>query len=299
MRARIKRRERIRRLTILVVAVVIVVSLVVGLYFALIPAPSEKFVGKPVSASVLNALTGVSDTTLTSIGVPSGVTLPSSISGSPLTLNGKPEVLYIGGNYCPFCAVERWSIIIALSRFGQFSNLAYMLSSPSDQNPNSPTFTFENASYSSNYISFVPVEEFGNDPSTVIQPLTTAQQSIVSQYDTCPSSPSSSGAIPFMDIDNAYAINCGAQSALDIHGENWTQISSQLNDPSSNVAMLIDGAANTIITAICKVDGGSPASVCDEPFANQTIAYVHPGSSGSDTFIMAAPALRPGPAWSR
>jgi hypothetical protein len=285
-------------MTILVVAVVIVVSLVVGLYLAFSTSPNAKFVGKLVPPSVLSELTGINDTTLTTIGVPIGVTQPSSISGSPLTLNGKPEVLYIGGDYCPYCAVERWSIIIALSRFGQFSNLTYMLSSSSDVNPNTPTFTFDGASYSSNYVSFVPVEEFGQDSSTVIHPLTTAQQSLLDQYDTCPSG--SSGGIPFVDMDNTYAINCGAQSTLDISGQNWTQdIIPQLSDPTSGTAKLIDGAANTIITAICKVDGGVPANVCGEPFAQETIAYVQSASSGSGTSLMAAPAPRPTLAWSR
>ena len=26
----------------------------------------------------------------------------------PLTLHGKPELLYIGAEFCPVCAVERW-----------------------------------------------------------------------------------------------------------------------------------------------------------------------------------------------
>jgi hypothetical protein len=290
-----KRRERIRRITILVVAVVIVVSLVVGLYLAFSSSPNSGYVGKKVSASILGELTGVSDTTLTTIGVPKGVYPPSSISGTSLAYNGKPEILYIGGDYCPYCAVERWSLIVALSRFGQFSNLTYMLSSSADVNPNSPTFTFETASYSSNYVSFVGVEEFGQDPSTVRQPLTSQQQSLVSQYDTCPSS-GGSGGIPFVDIGNSYAVNCGAQSTLDISGQNWTQVASQLNNTSSNVASLIDGAANTIITAICHLQAviAEGVPVCSQPFAMETISYVGPGSSGSGTFLLAVPAFRLG-----
>ena len=44
-------------------------------------------------------------------------------SGTPLTSGGKPEVLFIGAEYCPFCGAQRWAMITALSRFGTFTGL--------------------------------------------------------------------------------------------------------------------------------------------------------------------------------
>src|SRR5207253_2294553 len=121
------------------------------------------------------------DSTLSAVGSGQGVTAPTSITGPPLLNGGKPEVFYVGGEFCPFCAVERWSMIIALSRFGNFSNVQYMLSSSSDVFPNTHTFTFRNAEYNSPYISFVGVEEYGRGGTTdVKQPLTSTQQSLVS-----------------------------------------------------------------------------------------------------------------------
>jgi hypothetical protein len=263
------------------VVVVVAVSLVVGVYFALSnSSPYGSFVGKPVSAAVLDDITGVSNSTLASVGIPSDVLRPAQISGSPLTLNGKPEILYIGGDYCPYCAVERWGLILALSRFGQFSGLTYTLSSSADVNPNSPTFSFSSSSYTSNDIAFVGVEEFGQDPNTVLHPLTTQQQSLITQYDTCAAS-GSSGGIPFIDIANAYALNCGAQSLLDISNKNWTEIATVLNNPGSNVAQLIDGAANALISAICKVTGQTTYP-CNQPYA--TDAFTNTGSVASGTF---------------
>jgi hypothetical protein len=32
-------------------------------------------------------------------------------------------MLYIGAEYCPYCAAERWPLVMALSKFGTFSNL--------------------------------------------------------------------------------------------------------------------------------------------------------------------------------
>ncbi len=289
-----KRRERVRRITIIVVAAVIVVSLVVGFYFALnTTSPYASFVGKQVSGSIMNDIAGVSDATLSSIGAPAGVTPPTIISGSTLTVNGKPEVLYVGGDYCPYCAVERWSLIMALSRFGTFSNVTYMLSSAADVNPNTPTFSFAGSTYTSSYLVFVGVEEFGADSNTIRQPLTSDQQSLVTQFDTCAST-GQRGGIPFIDIANTYAVNCGAQSSLDVSNKNWTDIAPALDTPNSNTARLIDGAANTLITAICKVEtslGKSPP-VCSQSYANVTLSYVAPTASGPAAFAIAAPPSR-------
>ncbi len=265
---------------------VVIIAAVVGVTLIAIDTnKSSNLIGKPVSSSDLQALTGVSDSTLSTIGRPSGVTLPSSISGAALTSGGKPEVVYIGGDYCPFCAVERWSLIVALSRFGNFSGLEYMQSSSTDENPNSPTFTFSSATYSSQYIAFTPVEEFDRS-GTVVQALTTDQQTLVTTYDTCASS-GQSGGIPFVDIGNQYAITCGAQSTLDLSGQNWTQIASVLNTASNPTAQLIDGAANTLITAICKIDGGQPASVCTQTYATITLGYLTPaGQTGQQSLAL-------------
>ena len=35
-----------------------------------------------------------------------------------LTEAGLPEMLYMGAEYCPFCAAERWAMVMALSKFG-------------------------------------------------------------------------------------------------------------------------------------------------------------------------------------
>ena len=253
--------------------------------------PYESYVGKPVPASILGSITGVSNSTLSSVGVPTGVIRPASISGSLLTLNGKPEILYIGGDYCPYCAVERWSLIMALSHFGQFSGLTYMLSSSTDINPNSPTFSFSSANYTSKYISFVGVEEFGRDPSTVVHPLTSQQQTLISQYDTCANS-GSSGGIPFIDIANKYAVNCGAQSFLDISNKNWTEIATALNTPGSNVAQFIDGAANALISAICKVTGQSTYP-CNQAYATVALATAGAGARSAFEGFAVAPASRP------
>ena len=112
--------------------------------------------------------------------------------GTPLTSGGKPEMLYMGAEYCPYCAAERWSMIVALSRFGTFSGLSTVHSSTTDTPSNISTFTFHGSSYTSKYLTFTPVEMQTNilDPSTgnytALQTPTTEQQALLTKYDAPP-----------------------------------------------------------------------------------------------------------------
>lgn len=59
------------------------------------------------TASVVSKVTAVPASALDAVG--SGTaTLPTRISGPPLVSGGKPSVVYIGAEYCPYCAAERW-----------------------------------------------------------------------------------------------------------------------------------------------------------------------------------------------
>jgi len=78
------------------------------------------------STAVVANLTGVPNTVFDTVGVTSTVvpvTPPQQIKNQPpltgTSSSGKtlPLVLYVGAEYCPYCAAQRWSTIIALSRF--------------------------------------------------------------------------------------------------------------------------------------------------------------------------------------
>lgn len=245
-----------------------------------ITANSTLLVGQPVSAGVLSELEGVSTSTLSAVGRgASSVVSPSSISNaSPLSASGRPEVLYIGGEFCPYCAIERWALIIALSRFGNFTGLEYMLSSSTDVYNNTATFTFANASYTSSYVAFTAVEEKDRNGNSLQTP-TSEESALFGQYDSAQS-------IPFVDFGNSYLL-VGSQvipTVLRVGGSatgaplNWTQIASQLNTPSSSIAQNIDGAANRLVSAICDLTGAQPSSVCSQSFAH-VLAYVVPPRS--------------------
>lgn len=267
IRARQKARRRRRRilyasLAVAIIAIIVVVYLVAQSF----NSPYTSYIGQPVSQTIFQGLAGFSNQTLAAVGSGSAQA-PSAISGGTLVSNGKPEVLYIGAEYCPYCGVTRWSMMIALSKFGNFTGVDYMLSTASDVNPNTPTFTFANSSYSSNYISFVAVEHYDRSEN-VFQPLTTNESSLFSQYDA-------SGGIPFIDFGNQYLVTGvkGGLSTLDLSGMNWTQVETQLDTPGSQTAQAIVGAANFFISTICAIDGQQPATVCSQSYATLPLSF--------------------------
>ena len=83
--------------------------------------------------SLINQTTTVPASALDAVSAGSGqvTTTPVKITGNqpPLTSGGKPVMLYMGAEYCPYCAAERWAIIIALSRFGTFTGVSATTSS--------------------------------------------------------------------------------------------------------------------------------------------------------------------------
>jgi hypothetical protein len=275
-RAAARRAEIRNRILIAAGSVVVVVAIVLA--FVLVKVNSN---GKPATSSAngptgTSLATAVKDTTtvpastLDSVGAGSGVTgLPKSISGAALKSGGKPEMLYMGAEYCPFCAAERWGMVVALSRFGTFKNLGTTRSASADEFPNTATWTFYKSSYTSKYLTFSSVEMQTNKLAsngqsyTTLQTPTAAQNALLAKYDAPPYVASSSkGAIPFIDIGNKYMLSGSSYSPQILQGKTWSQIATALKDPSSPIAKAIDGTANYITAAICKVTGNQPASAC-------------------------------------
>jgi hypothetical protein len=219
--------------------------------------------------SVVGQLTSVPAATLDQVGAGQTQANPTSITGPALTSGGKPEVLYIGAEYCPYCAAERWAVIVALSRFGTFSGLAAIRSAAKDGGGNAepypltPTWTFAKASYTSSYLTFTPVEGYTNIPDkatgfyTVLQTPTAAQQALLDKYDAA-----YQGAIPFIDYGNKYLSVGASYNPAILSGLTWAQIAADLHDPSSSVAKSVLGTANFATAAICSLTNDQPASAC-------------------------------------
>lgn len=293
-RAAQRRAEQRKRIylaggSILVVAIVVVALVLVKLNGGGTPAPASN----GPTGTALAALTKQVENVPTSVtdkvaggGVQKGLFVPTETStqvsnaasklgsyfgtvnsSTPLTSGGKPEVLYLGAEYCPFCAAQRWAMINALSRFGTFSGLTTTHSSSTDADPNTPTFTFYKSTYTSKYVTFTPVEETNNtiDPKTnnytTLQTPTSAQQTLAQTYD--PGSGSGS-PIPFIDLGNKY-VQVGNLSPLSptlLAGKTWSQVATAMHDPSSPLGQAIIGNANYMTAGICKLTGNQPATAC-------------------------------------
>ena len=255
-----------RKQLYIIVGVVIIVVAGVLIYSALSGSSAQANLaqsdGQPVPAAVLSNL-NVPNSVASAVGLGVAGTSDIAINGTSARSNGKPIIVYIGAEYCPYCAAERWSMVIALMRFGTFSNLHLMTSSAVDAYPNTPTFTFYNSTYTSQYIDFVSVEETTNKvEGTSYQPLqfpNASENASVEKYDP-------KGSIPYIWFANK-SVSLGAAYSPALLGTgNWSTISTQLNNASSADAEGIVGGANLLTAQICMADNNTPASVCGQTY---------------------------------
>jgi thiol-disulfide isomerase/thioredoxin len=268
-----RRAEARRRLFLASGSVLGVIAIVIGLIIwknannnSAAAAASSKATAAEASL-VTNQITTVPSATLNAVGKGSGVASLTPTKGQPaLASGGKPEILYMGAEYCPYCAAERWSMVVALSRFGTFSNLGLIHSSGSDVYPNTPSLSFYRSSYTSKYVTFTPVEIYGlKNNGVTLQKPTAAEVALMSKYDP----PTSGGGspFPFVDIGNQY-LAIGAQYfPSNLAKLTWAQVAADIRDPNSSVAKGVDGAANSITAAICKITKNAPAAVCNSASA--------------------------------
>ncbi|MHB8593757.1 MAG: DUF929 family protein [Acidimicrobiales bacterium] len=256
------------------VVVVIVVALVVIKVTggSTTSATGSGPVTTPAPAALVSQVTDLRSSVAQSVGLPSSVTAPTVAKGQqPLTIGGKPGALFIGGEFCPYCAAERWAIIMAFSRFGTFSGLQETTSSPWDSFPSTATFSFHSATYSSNLISFDPVEEVGNDttgPGTrsILQKLTPFQSNLWAKYSA---KFGVTQGFPFLDIDNKVFALGPSYSPQILSGLDQSAIAAKLSNPADPVTQAIVGSANYLTAAICSITNQQPGPVCSAPVVVQ------------------------------
>ncbi len=265
------RRRRITMITAPIAAVVVAVGAMVAVRLAGSDTATATATPEQTSATALtttvNKITSVAPETLAKAGAPGGDAKLIPVTGQrPLTTeDGKPRILYVGAEYCPYCAAERWPLIVALSRFGTFDGLDQAYSSDSDVFPHTPTFTFRSANFMSKYVSFTPVET-ESEQGHSLDSLTEADQALVDKLNAPPYVPESSkGSIPFIDLGNKYLISGASYSPDVLKGKTHAQIADALSDPTSEIGKQVDSVANMITAGICAIDGNEPATVCDDP----------------------------------
>jgi hypothetical protein len=216
----------------------------------------------PATPAVMTAVTQVPAATLNTIGAGTIDAAPKALTGAALTADGKPRVLFVGAEWCPYCAAERWPLAVALSHFGSLTGLGEVQSSSSDVYPSTSTLTFHGSSYTSSYISLTAKEICSNQVATgggsscngykLLDTLDAADSQLYQ---------ANGAGFPFLDVGGKYLFSASYDPSV-LKGKSQAQIASSLADPSSKIAKAIDGAANLVTAAICSITSNKPASIC-------------------------------------
>jgi Domain of unknown function (DUF929) len=176
-----------------------------------------------------------------------------------LQSSGKPEVLWVGLESCPACAIERWGLVVALSQFGIFSQLPLGQSAVASRSF-IRSFTFAGARYVSPYLSFDAVEVSGDLPAPGggfqrLGRLTPAEGRLLRTLDP-------SRIAPFIDVGNRFA-DVGATVPPGVgQGLSWSQLARAVSRPRTQAGQAIAASAEVFTAEICQATGGQPASVC-------------------------------------
>jgi hypothetical protein len=264
VRAASQRAEARRRLLAAIVAVAAVLGVVVALVVVKVTSTPAHPVASESQASsvVVRQVTSVPAAVLTRVGPGQEITPLQTVktAGPPLTIGGKPAIVFVSEESCPFCAAERWSLTVALSHFGTWSHLGSTASSATDVYPNTATLSFRTAVYRSTELS-LRMTELADNIGRPLQSQTQLDTRLISTFDVPPyvNSADQSGAVPFLDIANRYILAGAQYNPQVLAGLSAAQIASQLSNPSSPVAKAIDGSAQVIVAAIDQVLHGQTA----------------------------------------
>ncbi len=302
LRGRNRRRHRRRRVSVAALAVVVASSFAFARLSTSSSPPSPPTATTQLAA-YFRAAGAVSNATLAAVGLPSGVAVPTTVAASRAPSASRAVVSYVGAEYCPYCALQRWVLLVALSKFGTFTHLSRrVLSSSSDLYPHLASWSFVGANYSSRYFTLSATETYssardGSGGSGPLARMSLAEARAFDSYDP-------SHEFPFVDVANHYVTLGASASPAVLEGLSLAQIGGYLNQPSSLVARAVDGSANYLVAALCAATRGAAPRICATP---TTVAAFHALQSGVSPSAPASasvappqpPQNAPAPVWAR
>jgi hypothetical protein len=179
---------------------------------------------------------------------------PRVSSSNRISEGGKPEVAYVLGEFCPFCAGESWAVAVALSRFGTFNKLETLTSSAVDAPPSIQTISFRQSTFASRYVAF----------DAVVNEDTSFKKAEPVPANVRPAWDKGHDEYPFIDFGGRAELRTSSFSPDLLKGLSRTQIASDLAHSGRPVAQAIDGTANQLTAAICLATGNKPGGVCHD-----------------------------------
>jgi thiol-disulfide isomerase/thioredoxin len=179
-------------------------------------------------------------------------------STEPLLDAGKPLVFFMGTEWCPFCASERWALVAATSRFGEWSGLGELHSrNGEDYFQALPTYDLTGATFTSEYIG-VRHKELDTVDGDPLEKLGSLERGLVDENDQW-------GGIPFLFAGGPggrYTVELPFSPGL-LQGQTFAELRREVAaEAPTPAAEAIGGQADAITALICKLDGRQPASVC-------------------------------------
>jgi len=286
MRAGVNRSRRPRFEGILLASVPAALVTVAALWTVVGASSSVTFLGKP------------SNSLPRSSGPPYAGFRRSSLS---TTLNGKPELIFIGTLEDDASAAERWPVVKALDQFGTLSGVA--AGSPGGNG--TPTFDWLHSVYHSHYLTFAHLDVLDSHGKLLQRP-SGLELTLYKLYSRPPKTrsffepdpyhfkaavaglDSLARRLPLLAIEKYVQTvsrdlqegdfkqpimppgtpSPGTQAVL--QPISFTQAHDALvrgRDPSPDMTMVedVNAEANVITALICRADGGKPASVCGRP----------------------------------
>jgi Domain of unknown function (DUF929) len=167
-------------------------------------------------------------------------------------------MLFIGAEFCPICATQRWPMTVALSHFGTFTNLQQTHSAVSDGDI--PTLSYYGSTFTSPYLTFTPVENTTNQPtSSGYKPLQTPTPAQNALWQA--NSPSGE-TYPFIYIDGKWLLQTSQFPDTELEGHSFNQILNSVGNNNNTIGAAIDASAAVLIQKICSVTGEKPAATC-------------------------------------
>jgi len=188
------------------------------------------------------------------------------VSKDAMRRGGKLFVFFMGAEYCPYCAAERWAIVRSLQKFGQWDGLKQTISAARDE-PflNLPTYDFTKATYTSPHIEFV-AREIKDREFNPLQKLLKTEEKLLRKFNP-------KKEIPFLLIAGRFTqIGSGFTPKIFI-GHTFRQTETELKKVESEIRKTIDDEANIISALLCV--SGLPPELCKEAGTAELVAQVN------------------------
>lgn len=188
------------------------------------------------------------------------------IAGKPVLLEEKPFYIFVGAQFCPFCAAQRWAVVEALSRFGSFSGLKLDRSADGEGFSTIPTYDFMGVSYLSEYLTFIHKETADREGNSLDE-LGDLERGYVNKYNL-------RGAIPFTVVSGQYARVGPGHNPGVLQGKGFEEVKAELSREESEIRKAVLKDADVLTALICSTTGSQPASACERRGVQEILAQL-------------------------